>query len=70
MMKITKSLLILISISIFLIFGTSCHVIYPKHHSKGEVHTNAKGDIPPGQKKKMTGEKSAKQYAPGQTKKH
>lgn len=32
------------------------------------VHTNAHGDLPPGQAKKITGEKSAKNYAPGQQK--
>ena len=32
------------------------------------VHTNAHGDLPPGQAKKITGEKSAKAYAPGQQK--
>jgi len=69
-MKTKKTLFILILLLAFLLTGTSCHIIYPQHHSKGEVHTNAKGDIPPGQKKKMTGEKNAKQYAPGQEKKH
>ena len=69
-MKTRKQLLILLSLSLFLISGTSCQVFYPQHHSKGEVHTNSKGEIPPGQEKKMTGEKSAKQYAPGQEKKH
>lgn len=32
------------------------------------VHTTAKGDVPPGQMKKITGSKSAKAYAPGQQK--
>ena len=32
------------------------------------IHTNAHGDLPPGQAKKITGEKSAKAYAPGQQK--
>ncbi len=32
------------------------------------VHTNAHGDLPPGQAKKVTGEQSAKNYAPGQQK--
>jgi hypothetical protein len=34
------------------------------------VHPNPSGKVPPGQMKKMTGEKSAKHYAPGQKKKH
>lgn len=33
------------------------------------VHTHTVHKIPPGQAKKMTGAKSAKQYAPGQQKK-
>lgn len=69
-MKTRKQLFILILLALFILTGSSCHVIYPQHHSKQQVHTNAKGDIPPGQKKKMTGEKSAKKYAPGQEKKH
>lgn len=32
------------------------------------VHTNAHGELPPGQAKKITGEQSAKAYAPGQQK--
>lgn len=32
------------------------------------VHTNAHGNLPPGQAKKVTGEQSAKNYAPGQQK--
>ena len=69
-MKTKKTLFILILLVAFLITGNSCQVIYPQHHSKSTVHTNGKGEIPPGQQKKMTGEKSAKQYAPGQEKKH
>lgn len=33
------------------------------------VKQNANGEVPPGQMKKVTGEKSAKKYAPGQQKK-
>jgi hypothetical protein len=33
------------------------------------VHSTGNGKIPPGQAKKMTGDKSAKAYAPGQQKK-
>jgi len=32
------------------------------------VNVNANGDVPPGQMKKITGAKSAKEYAPGQSK--
>ncbi len=70
MLKTKKTCFIVILLAAFLLTGSSCHVIYPQHHSKQQVHSNAKGDIPPGQKKKMSGEKSAKQYAPGQEKKH
>jgi hypothetical protein len=69
-MKTKKNLLIILLFGVFLLTGTGCHVIYPQHHTKSTVHTNGKGEIPPGQQKKMTGEKSAKQYAPGQEKKH
>ncbi|TND10531.1 MAG: Uncharacterized protein FD123_173 [Bacteroidetes bacterium] len=34
------------------------------------VKTNNSGNVPPGQMKKATGEKSAKKYAPGQQKKN
>jgi hypothetical protein len=40
---------------------TNCTVSHSHHH-----HTTKK--VPPGQAKKMTGEKSAKKYAPGQNK--
>lgn len=32
------------------------------------INVNANGDVPPGQMKKITGAKSAKEYAPGQNK--
>ncbi len=32
------------------------------------VHTTAHGDLPPGQAKKITGEQSARNHAPGQQK--
>ncbi|MDP2338072.1 MAG: hypothetical protein Q8N05_16825 [Bacteroidota bacterium] len=70
-MKTKKHLLILLLLSVFLIFGTGCTIIHPQHRSRGVIiHSNPSGRIPPGQMKKMTGEKSAKQYAPGQVKKH
>lgn len=70
-MKTKKHLLILLLLSVFLLFGTGCRVYAPQHHSRTMfIHTNPNGKIPPGQMKKMTGAKSAKQYAPGQVKKH
>jgi hypothetical protein len=70
-MKTKKHFLILLVLSVFLIFGTGCAVYYPHHHSRGVIiNSEPSGRIPPGQMKKMTGEKSAKNYAPGQVKKH
>lgn len=34
------------------------------------IHTASSGKVPPGQAKKITGDKSAKAYAPGQQKKN
>lgn len=53
-----KKIILIFSIVLF-IFGSQGCV----------VKKNANGDVPPGQVKKMTGEKSAKKYAPGQKKK-
>lgn len=70
-MKTKKPLLIFLLLAVFLVFGTGCRVYIPHQHSRSMIiHTNPSGKIPPGQMKKMTGEKSAKQYAPGQVKKH
>ena len=70
-MNPTKHLLILLLFSVFLVFGSGCTVIKPQQRSKGVViQSNRSGHIPPGQMKKLTGAKSAKQYAPGQQKKH
>jgi hypothetical protein len=72
-MKTKNQFLILFLVSLFLIFGTSCTVIRPQHHHPSGtviIHSNPSGKIPPGQMKKATGAKSAKQYAPGQAKKH
>lgn len=70
-MKAKKRLLILLLFSVFLIFGSGCTIIKPQQRSKGVViQSNRSGRIPPGQMKKLTGAKSAKQYAPGQQKKH
>ena len=70
-MRTKKHFLILLVLSVFLLFGTSCVVYHPQPHSRVQViSTKPNGKIPPGQMKKMTGAKSAKAYAPGQVKKH
>ncbi|WP_461533825.1 hypothetical protein [Sinomicrobium sp.] len=62
-----KSLKFILLMLLLAAFVTSCGVI---HRGNGHrIHTNGKGEIPPGQMKKMTGDKSAKHYAPGQRKK-
>lgn len=38
-------------------------------HTHTHTHVRSSGKIPPGQAKKMTGDKSARAYAPGQQKK-
>jgi len=53
----------------FSVFAGSCRSVHVHRQPKKEVKTNAKGEIPPGQMKKLTGEKSAQKYAPGQQKK-
>lgn len=69
-MKIKRSLFILILIAIFLIPATGCKVVQPHRHSKSVIfRSNPSGKVPPGQLKKATGAKSAKEYAPGQNKK-
>ncbi|RAV29517.1 hypothetical protein [Sinomicrobium soli] len=52
-----------------LIFGLLLIAVFITSCSVHRVHTNANGKIPPGQMKKVTGEKSAKNHAPGQQKK-
>jgi hypothetical protein len=72
-MKTRKSFLILFLFALFLIFGTGCTIIRPGYHYPSRtviIQTNPNGKVPPGQMKKATGAKSAKQYAPGQVKKH
>jgi hypothetical protein len=72
-MKVQKLLLNLILVSVFLVFGTSCTIIRPNHQHPSRtviIKTNGNGKIPPGQMKKATGAKNAKQYAPGQVKKN
>lgn len=63
-MKIKSILLLLLAATLTF---SSCKTIFVGHSQT--VKTNANGDIPPGQMKKLTGEKSAKAYAPGQQKK-
>ena len=66
-----KHLFILLVLSVFLLMGTGCVVHHPTYHKKGMIiSTRPQGKVPPGQMKKMTGEKSAKAYAPGQVKKN
>ncbi|EKD30649.1 MAG: hypothetical protein ACD_77C00500G0005 [uncultured bacterium] len=56
-----KRYLVLIMLAaVFALSTSSCRVT--------RVNSNSKGQIPPGQMKKITGSKSAKQYAPGQQK--
>jgi hypothetical protein len=72
-MKTKEPSIIFLLLAVFLVFGSSCRIVYPHryHHSKTVIiHSNPSGKVPPGQMKKMTGEKSAKHYAPGQQKKH
>jgi len=72
-MKTRKPFLILFLLAAFLVFGTGCTIIRPGYHHTSRtviIRTNPNGKIPPGQMKKATGAKSAKQYAPGQNKKH
>jgi hypothetical protein len=69
-MKTQKLVILLFSFVLIFVFTSGCRVIQPKHRSKTVIiQTNPNGKIPPGQLKKVTGEKSAKKYAPGQNKK-
>ncbi|BBE17355.1 hypothetical protein AQPE_1505 [Aquipluma nitroreducens] len=48
-------------------------MVRPAYHHPSRtviIRTNPNGKVPPGHMKKMTGEKSAKHYAPGHKKKH
>jgi len=52
-------------LALLLVAGSSCY------HRKVIIVNNHPGQrLPPGQAKKLTGEKSARAYAPGQQKKH
>jgi len=70
-MKTNKSIFTLLLIAIFLVSATGCRVVRPHHHRSKTViiAPNPSGKVPPGQVKKATGAKSAKEYAPGQNKK-
>ena len=65
----TKSLLwvIFLCFAIFTI-TPGCKVYHTNHKSGTVVTSNPSGKVPPGQAKKATGAKSAKEYAPGQNK--
>jgi hypothetical protein len=52
-----------ILIMLFAFTLTNCSVKVGPHHSSSKTK-----QVPPGQAKKMTGEKSAKNYAPGHNK--
>lgn len=54
-------------LSVFLVFILIAEGCVQKKVVK--VSTTGNGTLPPGQQKKVTGEKSAKKYAPGQQKK-
>ena len=70
-MKTKKHILLFLVLSIFLLLGTSCRVYNPHSYYKGQVVSSRPyGKQSPGHMKKMDGEKSAKEYAPGQDKKH
>ncbi|WP_307295324.1 hypothetical protein [Flavobacterium sp. SORGH_AS_0622] len=52
------------------IFGSVLFAIAVLMISSCSAHIHTSGKVPPGQAKKMTGDKSAKAYAPGQQKKN
>ncbi|MES2240809.1 MAG: hypothetical protein V4497_11190 [Bacteroidota bacterium] len=60
MSKYTKYIAIGLLILFLLTSLLSCGVYYTRHNSSGK--------IPPGQAKKMTGSKSARNFAPGHNK--
>ncbi|MFH6935364.1 hypothetical protein [Flavobacterium sp. FlaQc-30] len=63
--KYTKYIIIVMVILFVIISAISCST---HTHTYTPVPSGKK--IPPGQAKKMNGDKSAKAYAPGQQKKH
>lgn len=65
----TKSLfMVVIMTGAILTISPGCKVYQPNHKSGTVVTSNPSGKVPPGQAKKATGAKSAKEYAPGQNK--
>ncbi|MGE5448829.1 MAG: hypothetical protein ACM3PR_10720 [Bacteroidales bacterium] len=70
-MKTSKNTLLLLIFSLFILLGTGCsvHRHSPQYHKKGMIiSSRPSGKMPPGQMKKMMGEKSAKAYSPGHNK--
>lgn len=70
-MKISRNILLLLVFSLFVVLGSGCrvHRHSPQYHKRGMIiSTHPSGKIPPGQMKKMMGDKSAKAYAPGHNK--
>ena len=70
-MKTKISIFTILLVAIFLVSATGCRVVHPHRHRTKTViiAPNPSGNVPPGQVKKATGAKSAKEYAPGQNKK-
>lgn len=67
MKKNLRFTLLIIAAAVLLTAG-SCTVFYPVGVRPAH-RVVVKNHVPPGQMKKITGEKSAKSYAPGQQKK-
>ncbi len=61
-----KTKVILLALCLSMFSFSSCQTLFIANSYP--FKTKANGDIPPGQMKKLTGEKSAKAYAPGQQK--
>lgn len=69
-MRAKNFLIIILLFAVFVFFGTGCKSYQKLRHPKGVIiESRPAGKKPPGQLKKADGEKSAKNYAPGQTKK-
>lgn len=68
MQKITKSKLGIIIVVVLLVFSVSSCSVKAGVGVSTSPHPQKTKKIPPGQAKKMNGDKSAKKYAPGQNK--
>lgn len=69
-MKTKRLALLIVSFALIFTFSSGCRVVQPRYRPNAVIiQTNPNGKIPPGQIKKVTGAKSAKNYAPGQNKK-